>query len=161
MEKVEISQEMVKVQCRKMPNWKTHGTDGVEGYWLKNQSSSNLLRVFLNKGYDLAALLYVVVPQWIAVQLNHILDGERPFTDWMTFGKAVMCQKDSKAVMCSAVDNYRPISCLPFMWKLMTGMLPETMHSHLERENVLSSEQKRCCKGSHRTKTNCSLIKRY
>ena len=32
MEKVEISQEMVKMQCRKMPNWKAPGKDGVQGY---------------------------------------------------------------------------------------------------------------------------------
>ena len=31
MEKVEISQEMVKMQCRKMPNWKAPRKDGVLG----------------------------------------------------------------------------------------------------------------------------------
>ena len=55
MEKVEISQEMVKMQCRKMPNWKAPGKDGVHGYWLKNFTSLH--------------------PR-IAVQLNHILDEE-------------------------------------------------------------------------------------
>ena len=34
----------------------------------------------------------------------------------------------------------------------MTGMLAEKMYSHLERENVLPSEQKGCRKGSCRTK---------
>ena len=46
----------------------------------------------------------------------------------------------------SAVDNYRPLSCLPMMWKLMTGMLAENIYSHPERENVLQSEQKECRK---------------
>ena len=36
MEQVEISQEMVKMQCRKMPNWKAPRKDGVQGYLLKN-----------------------------------------------------------------------------------------------------------------------------
>ena len=36
MEKVGISQEMVKMQCRKMPYWKAPGKDRVQGYWLKN-----------------------------------------------------------------------------------------------------------------------------
>ena len=44
------------------------------------------------------------------------------------------------------------------MWKLVTGMLTEKIQSHLERENVLPSEQKRCRKGSRGT-NNCSLIK--
>ena len=57
MEKVEISQEMVKMQCRKMPNWKAPGKDGVQGYWSKD--------------------LTLLHPH-IAVQLNQILDGEKP-----------------------------------------------------------------------------------
>ena len=128
MEKVEISQEMVKIQCKKMPNWKAPGKDGVQGYWLKNFTSLHLC---------------------IAVQLNRILDGEGPLPDWMTFGKTVLCQKDpAKGI---AVDKYRPISSLPLIRKLMTGMIAEKMYSHLERENVLPPKQKGCHKGSHGT----------
>ena len=36
MDKVEISKEVVKMQCRKMPNWKAPVNYGVHGYWLKN-----------------------------------------------------------------------------------------------------------------------------
>ena len=32
MTKVGTSQEMVKMQCRQMPNWKAPGKDGVQGY---------------------------------------------------------------------------------------------------------------------------------
>ena len=39
MEKVDISQEMVKMQCRIMPNWKAPGKDDMQGYWLKNLTS--------------------------------------------------------------------------------------------------------------------------
>ena len=34
------------------------------------------------------------------------------------------------------------------MWKLMTGMLAEKINSHLERENLLPSEQQGCRNGS-------------
>ena len=81
----------------------------------------------------------------------------RKTPDWMTFGKIVMCQKDM--AKGSAVDNYRPISCLPLMWKLMTGMLAEKMYSHLERENLLLSEQKECLKGSDGTKDQLLIDK--
>ena len=80
------------------------------------------------------------------MQLNHIFDGERPSPDWMTFEKIVLCQKD--LAKNSATDNYRPISCLLLMWKLMTGMLAEKMYSDLEGENELPSEQKGCSKGN-------------
>ena len=136
MEKVEISQEMAKMQCRKMPNWKGSGKDCVQEYWLKNLTSLH---------------------QRIVMQLNHVLDGERPLPDWMTFGKTVLCQKD--LAKGSAVDNYRPISCLPLMWKLMTGMLADEMYSQLEREDVLLSEQKRCRKGTHGTKDQLLIDK--
>ena len=66
MKKVKISQEMVKMQCRKMPNWKAPGKDGVQGHWLKNLTSLHL---------------------HLAVQLNHIANGERSLPDWMTFRK--------------------------------------------------------------------------
>ena len=117
------------MQCRKTPNWKAPGKDGEQGYWLKSLTSLH--------------------PR-IAVQLYQIIDGERPLPDWMTFRKAVLCQKE--LAKRSAVDNYRPISCLPLMWKLMTGMLAEKMYGHLERENVIQFEQKRCHKVSCGTK---------
>ena len=53
-----------------MPNWKAHGKDGVTGYWLKNLTSLHLC---------------------IAVQLNHINNGEKPLPDEMTLGKTVLC----------------------------------------------------------------------
>ena len=70
------------MQCRKLPNWKAPGKDGVQGYWLKNLTSLH--------------------PS-IAMQLNQILDGERPLPDWMTFGKTVLCHKDP--AKGNAVDN--------------------------------------------------------
>ena len=59
-----------------------------------------------------------------------------------------MCLKDhSKG---NAVDNFRPISCLPLMWKLVTGVIAEVMYKHLE--GILPEEQKRCRRGSKGTK---------
>ena len=57
--------------------------------------------------------------QRIATQLNEMLNGEKDLPEWLTRGKTVLCVKDpSKG---DAVDNFRPISCLPMMWKLMTA----------------------------------------
>ena len=58
-----------------MPNWKAPGKDGVEGYWLKNLTSFH---------------------SHIAVQINQILDGERPLPDWMTFGKTTVPKRPGK-----------------------------------------------------------------
>ena len=32
---IDITTKMIKEQVKKIPNWKSPGTDGVQGYWLK------------------------------------------------------------------------------------------------------------------------------
>ena len=108
----------------------------MQGYWLKNFASFH---------------------PCIALEPNHVLDRERPLSDWMTFGKTARCQKDSSKV--SAVGKNEPISCLLLMWKLITGMLSEKRYSHLERENVLPSEENGCCKGSRGAKYHLLIYK--
>ena len=60
-----------------------------------------------------------------------------------------MLQKDKSKgnVAC----NYRPITCLPFMWKLLTGVIADQIYAHLEQEKLLPEEQKGCRKGSRGT----------
>ena len=46
------------------------------------------------------------------------------------------------------VTNFRPITCLPLMWELLTSILAEAMYDHLERNGLLVDEQKGCRKRS-------------
>ena len=58
----------------------------------------------------------------------------------MTKGRTVLIQKDkSKGNVAS---NYRPITCLPIVWKLMTGILAEEIYGFLSTEISLPEEQK-------------------
>ena len=135
-EKVTITVDMVKKQCKKVPNWKAPGKDGVQGYWIKNLDSLH---------------------ERIAIQFNRILGGEDQLPQWMTYGRTVLCQKDrSKG---TAVDNYRPITCLPLLWKLLTGMIAEEMYLYLEAENLLPEEQKGCRRKSRGTKDQLLIDK--
>ena len=82
-----------------MPNLKAPGKDKVQGFWIKSMTNLH---------------------ERIAEQLNGILIGESDLPGWMTYGHTILCQKDvSKG---NAVENYRPITCLPLMWKLLTGV---------------------------------------
>ena len=48
--------------------------------------------------------------------------------------------------------NYRPITCLPVMWQLLTGIISERLCEFLDVENVLHDEQKGCrrnCRGTN------------
>ena len=50
----------------------------------------------------------------------------------MTTGRNMLIVKDPEKG--AAVGNYRPITCLPFMWKTLTGI----------EEGLLPEEQKGC-----------------
>ena len=56
--------------------------------------------------------------------------GEDDLLEWMTYGCTVLCQKDPQKG--NAADNYRSITCLPLMWKLLTGVIAEEMYNYLE-----------------------------
>ena len=96
---IKMNVEDIKKQVKKTPNWKSSGPDGVHGYWIKN---------FAN------------LHERISEQLNGCLEmGVVP--EWMTKGRTCLILKDrSKGGLLS---NYRPITCLPLMWKLLTGIL--------------------------------------
>ena len=124
-----ITVEMVRKQCKKIPNWKSAGPDGVQGFWIKRLTELH---------------------QRIATQLTNILGNPEYLPKWMTYGRTVLCLKDiSKG---AAVDNFRPISCLPLMWKLMTGVLADAVYVFLESESILVEEQKGCKRRSRGTK---------
>ena len=91
-EALEISEVMVKKHRKKIPNWKAPGWDGVKGFWIKRLDAMH---------------------GRIASQLNEILNGRARLPEWMTYGRTVLCQKDPANGI--AVDNFRPISCLPLM----------------------------------------------
>ena len=75
----------------------------------------------------------------------------------MTLGKMVLCPKDpSKG---NGVDNYRPISCLSLMWKLMTGTIAESIYNFPDVNDKLPVEQKGCRKKSRGTKDQLLIDK--
>ena len=85
--------------------------------------------------------------------INNMMDIPK----WMTTGKTIFCQKDlSKG---NAVDNYRPISCFPLMWKLMTGIIANSAYEYLEMYNLLPVEQKGCRRSSRGTKDQLLIDK--
>eukprot|EP00795_Rhopilema_esculentum_P006840 gene6840-biopygen8293 len=126
---IEITTRMVNQQAKKIPNWKAPGPDGVQGFWIKKLTSLH---------------------ERIAAQLNDLINDEIEIPSWMTTGRTVLCQKDPKNG--NAVDNYRPISCLPLMWKLLTGIISGNVYTFLDENEMLPEEQKGCKRNSRGTK---------
>ena len=58
------------------------------------------------------------------------------------------------------MPNFRPITCLPLIWKLLTGILAEELYEHLKKKkNSLPWEQKGYRKGSRGTKDQLLIDK--
>ena len=133
---VVISEEKVKKLCSKMPNWKAPGYDGVQGVWIKR----------LDKMHGR-----------IATQLNEILEGTKEIPSWMTYGRTALCQKH--IAKGNSVENFRPITCLPLMWKLLTGNVSEDIYCFMENENLFPEEQKGCRRKSRGTKDQLLIDK--
>ena len=116
----EITKEILMKAMGKIKNWKVAGPDAVHGCWIKNITA-------LHVG--------------IAYHLNECLQlGATPA--WMTKGRTVLIQKDKSRG--NIASNYRPITCLPLMWKLLTSMVAQNINSHLEEFDLIGHEQKGC-----------------
>ena len=77
--------------------------------------------------------------------------------EWLVRGRTVLIQKDvAKGTVAS---NYRPIACLPLMWKLLTGVFADKVYDHLLNNNVLPDEQKGCRRKSRGTKDQLLIDK--
>ena len=92
----------------------------------------------------------------IANHLNQCLQsGQVP--SWMTRGKTVLIMKDK--INGNVPSNYRPIACLPIVWKLFTGIISDKIYKHLLNCNILPNEQKGCRRGSRGTKDQLLIDK--
>ena len=68
---------------------------------------------------------------------------------WMTKGKTTLIQKDPSKL--TAPNNYRPKTCQPIMWKILTGQIREEIYYSLTSCGLFPEKQKGCCKGSRDT----------
>ena len=67
----------------------------------------------------------------------------------MTKEKTTLIQKDPRKG--AKPNNYRTITCLPIMWKILTAQVREAIYYSLTSRALFSEEQKGCCKGSRGT----------
>ena len=68
----------------------------------------------------------------------------------MIEGKTALLVKDKTKGTDAA--NYRPITCLNLLWKVLTGIFPEKAYKHLDDNSLLTDEQKGCKKNTTGTK---------
>ena len=120
---METHVHLLKTTLKRISNWKAPGHDGIHGFWFKKFTSTQ---------------------DRLALEMNRCLQGAQ-VREWMTKGKTTLIQKDpSKG---TALNNYRPITCLPMMWKILTAQIREKIYYSLTSRGLFPDEQKGCCKG--------------
>ena len=78
--------------------------DFVQGFWLKD---------------------FVSIQEGLRRNLQKCLEnGNMPM--WMTRERTKLMQKDKEK--SKAASNYRPSTCLPLVWKLLTGVITEEVY---------------------------------
>ena len=106
------------------------GLDCVQGFWVKYFSSLHpILMSFFNK---------------------LLLGGGANLDPSLVRGRTVLILKNpSKG---NTPDNYRPITCLSVVWKLLTSIIYQKINFHLRSNNLFPVEQKGCFCQSRGTK---------
>ena len=112
----------LKAALKKIANWKTSGLDGIHGFWFKKK--------------------FTAIHDRLATEMNKCIQ-KTEILKWMTKGKPSLIQKDP--LRGRAPTNYRPITCLPMMWKILMGQIKENYYSLISR-GIFSNEQKGCRK---------------
>ena len=99
-----------------MPNWKSPVPDLVQGFWLKS---------------------FISLHERVRLQLKECLDSVFE-SSWLTRERTSLLQKDKNKG--NVASNYRPITCLPLIWKLLTGVIADQIYAHLDKEKLLPEE---------------------
>ena len=60
--------------------------------------------------------------------------------EWMTKGKTTLIQKDPRKR--TGPYNYRPITCLLMMWKILTAQIKEKIYYSLISNEIFPEKQK-------------------
>ena len=132
---IHITSDMISAAAKKLNNWKATGPDCIHNFWIKHLSSLH---------------------SRLAVHIQKVISGDIP--DWLTLGRTVLLLK-SKETGAEVVSNYRPITCLSSIWKLVTSLLSNEIIHHLNYNHVWPWEQKGCRRRSRGTKDHLLVDK--
>lgn len=121
----EITTEDVQKAIRKAKNWKAPGPDMLQNFWLKRFTSTH---------------------SHFAACYMDILRQPQNMPDFMAKGITYLLPKSEQNTQDPA--KYRPITCLPTIYKLLTAIISDKIYQHLQKNNLLDEEQKGCRRGS-------------
>ena len=114
----ELTYDDLKTAIRRLANWKAAGLDRVQNFWIKHISPlhDDLLNI-----------------------CNEAIEDPSTVPYWMTGGRTTLLYKNGDT---TEAKNYRPISCLPTLYKLITLIITDRLYTHLTDNEILPFAQK-------------------
>ncbi|KAI5727844.1 hypothetical protein M8J77_007609 [Diaphorina citri] len=117
MNNIQISTLDILHAIKYTNNWKSPGTDHIHNYWLKH---------FTN------------VHPVLARQFQDCIVNPSLFPTFLTEGVTYLLPKNDNI---DNPANYRPISCLSTMYKLLTSVIKSKIYAHVHQNNILAKEK--------------------
>jgi len=129
-----ISVQDLQCAVKRVKNWSAPGFDEIHGFWLKKLSAlhSSLTELYQRAIHD--------PPSWLVQGVTHL------------FIKNI-----SKGP--TDVSNYRPITCLSNIWKLLTRIIGDSIYSHFSHNSLFPPNQKGNQRGVWGTKEHLLVDK--
>jgi len=113
-----ITPDEVATATKKFANWKSPGVDKIQNFWWCNLP--NLHSKF-------------------AEISNHLIIDPTMCPEWLTIGRTTLISKKQPTQNPS---NYRPITCLPIAYKIVSSIITNRMNHHITANNLIPIEQK-------------------
>ena len=114
----------VSEAIKKMSDWKGAGVDNLQIYWWKHFNFTH---------------------NSLPTYFSEILHNPETSPEWFTFARTTLAPKTHQATHPS---KYRPISCLPTVYKIFSSMIAKAMKEHIDINNLIPEEQKGCASNS-------------
>ena len=114
----EITTNEIESATSEFSNWKSPGLDKLHNFWW------NKLTTLYSK---------------VAVAFEKLIIQPENCPDWLTTGQATLIAEKEPTRNPS---NYRPITCLPVMYKILSSIVTSGMSHHINTNKIIPNEQK-------------------
>ena len=103
-------------------NWKAPGRDQIPNFWLKQLTATH---------------------RHIAATFKKLIEEDQ-IPEWLTAGVTFLIPKNENI---ENPKNYRPVTCLPTMYKLITSVISRRMQKYMDIENLIQKNRKGATEG--------------
>ena len=101
---------------RTMLNWKAPGRDQIPNFWLKQLTATH---------------------RYIAAIFNKLIEEDQ-IPEWLMAGVIFLITKNENT---ENPKNYRPVTCLPTMYKIITSVTSRRTQKYMDDEYLIKNER--------------------